>query len=365
VAWVRRHRVQLRLATRMTIAALLAFAACRLLGLQQAQWAVLTAIIVMQASLGGSLKAAFDRFVGSLGGALWGVAIMALLPRDDLRAMGLALFAALAPLALLTAFRPTYRVAPITAVILLLTPSLEAAGPLFSAERRLMEIGIGSLVALAVAIFVLPARAHTVLARVGGRAAALMADLLEASAEVMAGKPPSAAIPSLHAAIRKALAEAEAAADEAVRERRNYLATGGDPRPLCRTLRRLLNDLSMIGRTVSGPEPGPACAELDRTTLNAAAAIAAFLRACGQAITDGGPAPSLDDVEARLREQADAVAGLRRAGATRDLSGEAVSRIFGRAFGFQQLQHNLQDLADRADELAGSARPDARRWMSA
>src|SRR5579863_4825869 len=74
-AWARRHRSEFRLAARTTIAALLSFAAARLLHLPQVYWAVLTAAIVMQANLGGSIKATIDRLAGTLGGAAWGVTI--------------------------------------------------------------------------------------------------------------------------------------------------------------------------------------------------------------------------------------------------------------------------------------------------
>ena len=78
--WARGHRAQLRLGLRITLASLATFAVGRLLGLPQAYWAVLTAVIVTQASIGGSLKASRDRFVGSLGGAAWGVAVSLSIP---------------------------------------------------------------------------------------------------------------------------------------------------------------------------------------------------------------------------------------------------------------------------------------------
>jgi hypothetical protein len=43
---------------------------------------------------------------------------------------------------------------------------------------------------------------------------------------------------------------------------------------------------------------------------------------------------------------------LRREGLTRDLSDEAVGRIFGLAFALEQLLRDLGDLRDRAQELA-------------
>ena len=72
-AWITAHRPQLRLSLRILVASLVAFTLGHILGLAQAYWAVLTAVIVMQASVGGSLKATLDRFLGSLGGAAWGV----------------------------------------------------------------------------------------------------------------------------------------------------------------------------------------------------------------------------------------------------------------------------------------------------
>ncbi|MBV8353456.1 MAG: FUSC family protein [Verrucomicrobia bacterium] len=50
------------------IATTLAYALATALGQPQSYWAVLTAIIVTQTSIGGSLKAAIDRLVGSICG---------------------------------------------------------------------------------------------------------------------------------------------------------------------------------------------------------------------------------------------------------------------------------------------------------
>jgi uncharacterized membrane protein YccC len=64
----------------MSAAGLISFAAAHLIGLSQIYWAVLTAIIVMQASIGGSLKAVIDRFLGTIGGAGWGGAVTLAVP---------------------------------------------------------------------------------------------------------------------------------------------------------------------------------------------------------------------------------------------------------------------------------------------
>src|SRR5580658_4111901 len=74
-ALVRHRRVQLALSIRVTIAALVALALAQLLQLPLPLWAVLTAVIVTQMSVGRSMKATLDYLVGTLGGAVYGGAI--------------------------------------------------------------------------------------------------------------------------------------------------------------------------------------------------------------------------------------------------------------------------------------------------
>src|SRR5712691_1901374 len=120
VDWLAQYRPKAGLTLRMSAAGLITFAVAHLLGLTQIYWAVLTAVVVMQASVGGSLKAMIDRFAGTIGGAGWGVAVTLAIPHGDAISTELALAVALVPLAALVAMRPSYRIAPVTAVIVLL-----------------------------------------------------------------------------------------------------------------------------------------------------------------------------------------------------------------------------------------------------
>jgi uncharacterized membrane protein YccC len=56
----------------MTVAGLLAYVLAEFFALPQGYWAVFSAIIVMQASVGGSIKATIDRVIGTIGGAVAG-----------------------------------------------------------------------------------------------------------------------------------------------------------------------------------------------------------------------------------------------------------------------------------------------------
>ena len=352
MSWFRSHRAQYGLGLRITVAGLLSYVLCPLLGLTQTYPAVLTAVIVMQASVGASLKAMMDRFVGSLGGALWGVAVLLALQHFNRFNTGTVLAVALAPLALLAAFKPAYRAGPTAAIILLLTP-VGVAGPLAPAIQRMIGIGLGSVVALVVALLVLPARAHRAFAETVGRAVTRMSELVSIlmNGQYEAGDP--AAIQKLHDDIRKAIGQAEAIADEAARERATYLAAGPDPLPMCRALRRLRNDISMIGRTTAEPLPESIRMPLSAPTAATGAAIASFLEACGEAISRQQPAPSFEQCEQEMAHFASTLTEMRRIGLLRELSDEIVGRIFGLAFSLEQLHQNLKDLVDRIQELDG------------
>jgi uncharacterized membrane protein YccC len=74
-AWLRSRKVELGLGVRVTVAAMGALAIALALGLKLPLWAVLTSLIVTQMSVGRSLKATRDYLVGTLGGALTGLAV--------------------------------------------------------------------------------------------------------------------------------------------------------------------------------------------------------------------------------------------------------------------------------------------------
>ena len=93
--WLSRNRSKLVLALRMTVSALATFGVAEALGLSQGFWAVITALIVTQSNVGGSLKAALDRFAGSLLGAVYGSAVAFAIPHADGPMRAVALIAAL------------------------------------------------------------------------------------------------------------------------------------------------------------------------------------------------------------------------------------------------------------------------------
>ena len=163
---------------------------------------MLTAIIVMQASVGGSLKATIDRLAGTLAGALWGAALGAAIRIRERFATAGLLAAALLPLAALVAWWPSYRVAAVTAVIVLLVPHGDA-GPIQAAIERLIEIALGCAVALVVALAITPSRAHRLLSAAAADASPLIREQLLLLLAAITEPVHPAAVLALHDRIRE------------------------------------------------------------------------------------------------------------------------------------------------------------------
>jgi uncharacterized membrane protein YccC len=133
----------------LALATVLSFAASGALGLPQGFWAVMSSLIVMRANPDATLDAGRDRIVGTLAGALAGVAGVALYG-DRGHAPGASL-AIVAALSFLTAMRPSLRAAPIAALIVMAAPGSATQGPLHAALLRTAEIATGVASSLAVA----------------------------------------------------------------------------------------------------------------------------------------------------------------------------------------------------------------------
>jgi uncharacterized membrane protein YccC len=351
IDWFARHRLEVGLTLRMSAAGLISFAIGHFLGLTQVYWAVLTAVIVTQASVGGSLKAMLDRFLGTIGGAGWGVVVTLAVPHSGALSTGFALAVALVPLAAVVAFRPNYRIAPVTAAIVLLAYPTQA-GVVGAALERVFEIALGSLVALAVALLVSPAHAGELLCTAGRDALALMAEQIRVLLGGVIAPVDAAAVQSFHDRIRAAVERAAAAADEVDRERRSHITEAPDPDPVVRTLRRLSHDLVIIARALTEPLPEAASARLAEPAAAISATLSTALGEIAGALASRSAPPDLGAVADALAEFEAGLAALRREGVTRELPEEAVERLFGLAFGFEHLGRNLGELAGRVQELA-------------
>jgi len=330
----------LRYAARITIAAMAAYLVAGALNLPESLWAVITGLIVVQTSVGGTIGAGLDRLVGTLVGALVGGATASVHALWPVLPVGLLLLISVAPLSLFVVKRPSYRVAPVTVALMLLLVH-DQAQPLTMAYDRVIEITIGCLIGVAASMLVLPYRAEDQL--IDGMASGLR--LLAQLVLVQFGeRTPAdlARIDTLNERMRTLLAACETTVIDARRESKMYLGGRGDPEPRFRILRRLRGNVPMIDRAMTDLTAADADgAALPLPDLRAlAAAIAHFLEAAAQALAARAPPPALDPVD-------EAIAA--------SFGARPPDRLLQLGFAIEALRRDCGDLHDRIAERVALA----------
>jgi hypothetical protein len=252
--------------------------------------------------------------------------------------------------ALLAGFKPAYRAAPATAIILLLIPA-NVDGTL---ARRFFDARSRNWQHRRIAVALLSPRVHATFAEAAGRSVTAMSELSKYSFQGNPRRDRAKGNPGLHDNIRSSINQAESAADEVLHERRAVLTTAPDPQPICRTIRRIRNDLAMIGRITSERFPDWIQEELSGSGQIAGSTLTEFLADSGTTISRRQPAPSFANCAREMKASQLSISNLRRVERARELSDEDVGRLFGFVFTLEQLNQNLKDLVDRIAEIAAA-----------
>ncbi len=350
--WVREHRVQFALSLRVTVAAVLTLALSQLFHTPLVLWTVLTAVIVTQMSVGRSLKATIDYMVGTVGGAIYSGVVAVLVPHTGEIGLLVALAVAIAPLALVAAINPSFNVAPFTAVLVLLAPTIIHVSPVESAFDRVLEVALGAVIGLGVSYLVFPARAHRLAIAAAARLLEMMARALS---EILSGFTQgldSATIQHIQDTVGKAFPQLDAIGDEAKRERVPYFAAAPDLGPLLRTLLRLRHDLVMLGRVADAPLPEAFRTRLGAPLAGVSAATRDYLQASSAALGGRRAPPPRDPVDAALAGYAAEMAALCREGLTRTLRADEVERVFVLGFALEEMHQHFKDLDRSVREYA-------------
>ena len=353
------HRAELGLSVRVTAAAIAALVIALALELKLPLWAVLTAIIVTQLSVGRSLQATRDYLIGTLCGALYGGAIAILIPHSGEGALLLVLVLAVAPLAFIAAVNPGFNAATVTAIIVLLLPLMNRGTPLESAIDRVFEVAIGATTGLAVSFLVFPSRAHNQMRRGAARVLDLMAGVLSELLKGAVRGQDKEALHRLQDGIGAAIGGLAVTGTEADRERGAGLSAGPETGPLLRTVLRLRHDLVMLGRASVTPLPEALQGRLSEALLQVSNAIGGYLRAAALALRQKQSAPDFGDVETALKAYAAATAAIRGERLTRGLPAETAEQFFALGFSLEQIRQNLKDLQRCIDEWSGRPAPAA------
>ncbi|MES2072963.1 MAG: FUSC family protein [Pseudomonadota bacterium] len=226
------------------LAAGLAWLAADALHLPQTHWAVISALVVVQGTLGTTLRAGRDRILGTVFGAACGALAGTVYGWGW--PMPLLLLAALAPAVLLASWRRSFRTAPIAAMIVVSSLSSHSSA-LTAALLRVAEISLGAAIGVAVMRWFLHMPTQT---RMRLDALHLLEQLRDYAACI--GRDPAAATIASEAQaeqrasrIRGYLREAAVIARDARHEGQLVHSHAQD---LATSLRRLYDDLALINR---------------------------------------------------------------------------------------------------------------------
>lgn len=345
--WLYAHQAELQHALRVGIAAIISLYVVHLLNLTQGYWTILTAVLVLQSSVGGSMKFAVDRMIGTVGGAVYGAVIAAFMPHDHGMAQYITLLIGVMPPAVLAAINPSFRIAPITVVIVLFSTAAQEVNVFMYAVERVLEIGLGSILGIAVSLAVLPARAHAIIMEQAASILGLYAGLLND----LSGGVERSTISQQMDKIRTAVTKIETVADEAKRERKTYVTGEPDPDPLLRNLRRLRHDLVMFSRAMTQALPSPAGERLEPFLRDVSDAAQQSMRDAIGALGTRTPMKPIGAYESALAAYTAEVSAIRQEHILRELPVDAVSRLFTLGFILDQLRQNLGDLVGRIGEF--------------
>jgi uncharacterized membrane protein YccC len=340
--WTR--KTQLALAVRIAASGVAAYAIALALHLLLPLWAVLTSLIVTQMSVGRSLKATRDYMLGTIGGAIYGGAIAVLIPHSGEFSLLALLVLAIVPLAFIASLNPSLNSATVTAVIVLLLPTMHQSNPLDSAIDRVLEVTVGALTGLAISFLVLPSRAVSQI-RINS---SKLLDLLGAAfAELIAGLTRGLDNDALHRiqdGIGTAVVNLHATGAEAERERSMHLSSGPDTGPLLRTIQRLRHDVVMIGRACGAPLPAEIQARLAQPLADVSNAIVTYMKSVAASLRAGAGSADMVPVDAALHAYSAEVAAIRHDGLIRGLTVDAAERFYALGFSLEQMRQNLTDL---------------------
>jgi uncharacterized membrane protein YccC len=356
LAWLRAFRPHLRYGLRVTVAGVAAFVAARSLNFPlHGLWSVLTAIVVSQVSVGGSLRATIEYNIGTLGGALYAVAIGLAIPHASPASQALVLALAVGPMAVAAAMSPSFRVAPFSAVLVLLIGAELGEGPILSALTRVLEVAIGGAVAVVVSLLVFPERAQALGLDAASKILERMAELLP---RLLAGAswpadPTNVALADN--ALSAAMTTFEGLLDETRRERIVTFARTPDPAPLARTLLRIQHDFDLLGRATDRSFPDPIAGRLEAPLSRFGAEAATFLTGSAAALKLRAPAPPFAPAAAALDAYEAEIASIRREGLSRALETADLERMFALSFALEQLSRDCADLGQRVAEHAKRA----------
>jgi uncharacterized membrane protein YccC len=353
-AQCRVYRAPLGFGIRVTLAAISALLIAQFFALPlHGLWVVLTATVVTQLSVGGSLRAGLEYVLGTLGGAVYAGIVGVLVAPANVLTQSAVLAITVAPLAFLAALNPNFRVAPFSAVLVLLIAGQLGEGPIESALTRLLEVTLGGAVAVIVSFLVFPERTHRLAGEAAGRALDEMAKDIP---DILMGffqEADPAELLRIQDRVGASVAELQGIVEEFKHERPLSFTSAPDPAPLPRTLLRLRHDLVIMGRASAEPLPTHLREDLRPALDRVGIALANYFRGCALALAPGHKAVDLRPPQEALDACASELVAFRQRDLAQ-LSASQLEQLFALGFALEQLQRNTNDLERCVRDWANS-----------
>jgi uncharacterized membrane protein YccC len=334
----------------MTTAGVAAFAAAHALGLPYGLAATITAIVVTQSNVGGSLRRAFEQFIGALLGAVYAAGVALAISPDDVLSRAATLAIALAPLSILAARSVGFIVAPVTAAVVLLGGTGRDLSETSLAFYRVAGVGLGCGIGLLVSVVVAPARASRLAVETAGGVARLLGEQLQALASSdITGQ---AVLGPKATETRKKLVRLADLVGEAAHEKLTWLAEVPDGERLLQTLRRVRHDVDMLRRTSREAGSGALHERAATPWRRAAETGANTLTGISRLLAGQHVPEDFNMLAAAVRGYKAVVDEMRRTGMTHSLPTAELSRLLGLGFALEQLRRDLDDLIEVAGGIS-------------
>lgn len=283
-----RRAAEVRAALQIAVGAVVAFYLATALRLPHPYWSVISAIVVIQTSVGGGvLTVARDRAIGTLAGAVVG-GLVAFIRPEGVNWMMATLALATAGLAFFATGRPWLKIAPVTAAIVI-AGGAGPEGPAQLALDRVMEILVGSGVGVIAILLLFPRHARQTFSLQAREAAGKAAALLDLVVRGEGADP--AELSRRHGDLKKRLdALGQAAAN--VIDLPGAQKETADRAALVRTFWRVRSDIVILGRGFQAQAALDRLGPWETASRSAVARLEALSR--GEAVEMlGDPDPAL------------------------------------------------------------------------
>jgi uncharacterized membrane protein YccC len=291
-----------RSGAQLAVAVAIAWGVATALRLPESFWAVMSVLIVMRPSAGSTLDAGWDRVRGTAAGALFGLAGV------YLQHHGAPVLATTLGVVMLLSFAgasvPGLRSAPVAALIILSAGGIPGHSALQVAMLRMVQIGIGVGVALAVSTVMSEYHAG---ARFDEGCAALLRGLGRRMGASRRPPVDAAEAERIQAGTRAALGRLTALAGSADLEARWWrrgLARGTSYRDKARLAARIFQDAAMLDRVLRQAQG----ARTDAGWHEAAQAAGTAVSGMADALEGKGPPPDLAELGRRAQDSRDTAA---------------------------------------------------------